>query len=107
MIGAVYMVRQGSRGLIKIGWTSNPPEERLVSLQTGNGIQLKLIAVIPDAPVSLEREWHDKFSDFRCVGEGTADGSRTPFTSATGRRRAVNPSPVRAPAPHSGGARRG
>jgi hypothetical protein len=31
--------------------------------------------------------------------QGTADGSRVPFTAATGRRRAVNPSPVRAPHP--------
>lgn len=62
----VYFVRSG--GLIKIGYTTNIPEERLRTLQTGCPDELELIGVIRGGR-STEAMIHTELAEFHYRGE--------------------------------------
>lgn len=66
MIGNVYFIQALDR--IKIGFTKDVAA-RLAQLQTANGATLRLVAVIPNAPRSLEKRLHAHFAQYRLRGE--------------------------------------
>lgn len=61
MIGSLYFIQEGPGGAIKIGWTGNCVQRRLINLQIGNSNELVLLATIPDVPISEEGAWHVHF----------------------------------------------
>lgn len=66
--GVVYFIRCFATGLVKIGWTSGRPLERLSQLQVGSASELMLIATEPAHP-SRETELHEQFAYLRVRGE--------------------------------------
>jgi hypothetical protein len=64
---AVYMIRAGARGDVKIGLT-NDPARRLRGLQTGHAESLCLIRVLDGGAVA-EKALHGRFSVLRKTGE--------------------------------------
>jgi len=67
---AVYLIRHPGDKAVKIGFTDGDPEARLRSLQTGSASLLELVAVIPDAPIGVERELHRRFAGARLRTNG-------------------------------------
>lgn len=66
-MGAVYLVRAGCAGPVKIGWAFDI-EARVKTLQTGNREPLNLVAFIAGSRV-LEIEMHRLFADRALRGE--------------------------------------
>jgi hypothetical protein len=64
---AVYLIRCGDSGMVKIGFALNP-EQRLRELQTGHWETLSLIRVI-EGDIGAESWMHGRFSEFRVRGE--------------------------------------
>lgn len=65
--GHVYFVREGKRGAIKIGWTTNSAR-RLMHLQIGNPRPLRFIGATIGT-VNDEADWHERFAAARLTGE--------------------------------------
>ena len=63
----IYYITQGSE-YIKIGYTTNNPEKRLIGLQTGNPIELKL-ALVTVGDKRHEYKLHSMFNDHHVRGE--------------------------------------
>jgi hypothetical protein len=73
--GFVYFIgpeallhREWDTALVKIGYTSNHPLDRLRALQTGSPVYLSLWAYTPGSP-ELERAFHEAFEPLRSHGE--------------------------------------
>ena len=66
----VYLIRHPGDNAVKIGYTDGDPEARLRTLQTGSASLLELVAVIPDAPIAVERDLHRQFSGERLRSNG-------------------------------------
>ena len=64
----IYFIRSGSKGPIKIGFTSNSVEERMSDLQVGNPFKLYLVGCISGG-IDKEAELHQMFKDDRINGE--------------------------------------
>lgn len=64
----VYFIQQGKGGPIKIGISTNP-HKRLVALQIGSPVQLKLLAVMNTNHPGTEHLLHRRFSHLRMAGE--------------------------------------
>jgi hypothetical protein len=64
---AVYMIRAGADGPVKIGVTNNPLR-RLHALRTGHAESLRLIRVL-DGGESVEKALHARFAAHRKSGE--------------------------------------
>lgn len=72
--GFIYCVEACGLDQVKIGITRGNPMGRLISLQTGSPVNLKLIAVIPlSDPLFFERVMHAALRDRRKNGEWFAD----------------------------------
>lgn len=69
MIGAVYFMRAGRRGPIKIGWTRGSVHGRLRVVQLGCAEKIEIIKVIRGCSRSDEAEWHKRFAPNRMYGE--------------------------------------
>lgn len=63
----VYFIRRGESGPFKIGW-SRSPRARLAQLQTGQEVQLRLVAMAPGGSRE-ESALHRRFAETRLVGE--------------------------------------
>lgn len=63
----VYFIRRGETGPIKIGW-SRSPVSRMAQLQTGQEVQLHLLAMAPGGSAE-EGALHRRFGAFRLTGE--------------------------------------
>lgn len=63
----VYFIQAGDDGPVKIGYSLNVAK-RVVSLQSGNPIPLKVLAVTPGGP-DIEGLFHALFSHDRLNGE--------------------------------------
>lgn len=75
MTGYVYFItpeapyhRDESTSLVKIGFTTKNPRNRLAALQCGSPLPLVLWAYI-QGPESLERAFHAAFAELRSHGE--------------------------------------
>lgn len=64
--GFVYVIRSG--GHVKIGYTRNPPENRMSYLQIGSAEKLSLVASFKGS-LALEKQLHAHFDDLRTSGE--------------------------------------
>lgn len=68
----IYFIQCGISGPVKIGFTNsdtrNAVEERLKSLQTGNPVELRVIAV-RFGKKGIENELHKQFEMYRLYGE--------------------------------------
>lgn len=64
-----YFVRHPNTGLIKIGKASCV-KDRIKALQTGAGVELEILAVLPE---NVELKLHKKFSKLRRLGEWFED----------------------------------
>lgn len=64
---AVYMVRSGERGPVKIGWATNV-ESRIRTLQTAHHKRLVVVRIIDSVPIA-EKLLHKHFSQNRISGE--------------------------------------
>lgn len=65
---SVYFIQPVGGGLIKIGVATNP-DSRLLGLQTGCPVELRLIGVIAGAGQATETELHQRFASTRVRGE--------------------------------------
>ena len=65
---SVYFIQPVDGGRIKIGVSGNP-EIRLRDLQTGSPVDLRIIALIPDAAPGTEPALHVRFAHARAHGE--------------------------------------
>jgi hypothetical protein len=71
-MGFIYFVEATGTGLVKIGWTAGNPRDRLRTLQTSNGCELKLLAtrqgtVADEKQVQLDfRADRERAEWFRC-----------------------------------------
>lgn len=66
----VYFVQGVDGGPIKIGWASKHPDEgRLMALQTGSPVVLRLLGWIRGATYRLENHLHEEFKADRLHGE--------------------------------------
>lgn len=72
--GKIYFVR-GSKGAVKIGYTSGRVESRLKSLQTGSPDKLELLGVV-DGGRELEKLLHKRYAEKRLEGEWFKLGER-------------------------------
>jgi hypothetical protein len=63
----VYFIREGSDGLVKIGY-SKRVHTRIRALSTQAGRQMRLLAAMPGGKAE-ERELHQRFADARAMGE--------------------------------------
>lgn len=61
-----YFVQSIDGGPIKIGFTSQTPDERLANLQTGSPVQLRIVGLLRG---NREREMHQRFRQYRLQGE--------------------------------------
>lgn len=69
MSSCIYIIRQGSSRLFKLG-VSKCPEQRLKTLQTGNPAKLKLLFTVPCTDAfKVEAIVHDHLKDHRVLGE--------------------------------------
>lgn len=64
---AIYMIRAGEDGPVKIG-CADDPEGRLIYLQGGNHLELSIIRLMPGG-IAVERQLHQTFADQRIRGE--------------------------------------
>ena len=64
----IYFIQQGEDGPIKIGFSEDSPENRLMSLQAGNPNELNLVLVI-EGDIIVEKSLHEIFKDTRLRGE--------------------------------------
>lgn len=64
----VYFIQSVIGGPVKIG-KSNNVEQRLEELQTGSPYILQIIKIIKNVKPQVEREFHEKFKDYRSHGE--------------------------------------
>ncbi len=69
MEGWVYFIQAGDDGLIKVGWTANPPRKRFRGIQMCSPIILRPLGILRAADVRLERAIHARFADLREHGE--------------------------------------
>lgn len=65
-MGNVYFIQAADK--VKIGFTRDVAA-RLAQLQTANGVELRLLAVIENAPRALEQRLHRHFAPIRTQGE--------------------------------------
>lgn len=63
----LYIIQSKVTGLLKIGRTSNI-NQRLKTLRTGNGYELRLILLLPQMG-HMEHDIHDKLRHYREKGE--------------------------------------
>ena len=74
--GWVYFVSgPGRADLIKIGWTQNAVEERVVTLQTGSPVPLLVLASVRSM-FAFERWCHRELTEYRRYGEWFARAPR-------------------------------
>ncbi|MEM6471699.1 MAG: GIY-YIG nuclease family protein [Planctomycetota bacterium] len=64
----IYFIQPKYGGLIKIGYTSKDPVERLRELQTGSSQELELLMTEPGT-LGDEKKLHDEFRNYRVRGE--------------------------------------
>lgn len=64
----IYFIQAVNGGPIKIGKSSNP-ESRIKTLQGGNPSELHIIKVIKNVPPIEEINLHEKFKQYRIIGE--------------------------------------
>jgi hypothetical protein len=64
----LYFVEEKNTGNIKIGRTSRPIEERMITLQTANSSALALLKCVPASPVE-EVRLHARFRAAKVRGE--------------------------------------
>jgi hypothetical protein len=67
--GTIYFIQVGEDGPIKIGRTEGSPLSRLRSMQTAMPFELRVVAYIPDVPLSREGEIHQLFDHLHLRGE--------------------------------------
>jgi hypothetical protein len=65
----IYFAKASKSELIKIGKTTGNPSARLATLACGSTEEFQLLGVIQDAPETLEKELHRRFSAHRQKGE--------------------------------------
>ena len=68
IITNIYFIREKGTGNIKIG-SAVDVDRRLSQLQTGNSDKLEVIDVIEDVSGTVEKEIHDRLSEYRLDGE--------------------------------------
>jgi hypothetical protein len=61
--GSIYFIQAEPDGLVKIGWTTRPPERRIKEIQLYSPVNLVLRATIPRVFKALELELHHQFAD--------------------------------------------
>ena len=67
--GYVYIIRDETQHLIKIGVAKNP-QKRLAQLQTGSPNKLEIVKTIPsNQPFKLEKEMHNENASKHYRGE--------------------------------------
>lgn len=68
--GGVYFIdsAEAPKSLIKIGWSTNI-RERLLTLQCGSPVGLRLVAWKPATSSYAEKEEHDRWAKYRVRGE--------------------------------------
>ena len=64
----IYFIQHGKDGPIKIGFTKNRPERRVLELQSGNPFKLTLLHYV-DGDTSVEDLLHHRFRNFKIRGE--------------------------------------
>lgn len=57
------------RPMIKIGFSLRAPQNRLAACQSGSPVKLELVALLPGAIASKERQLHRQFEAQRSHGE--------------------------------------
>lgn len=67
-LGNIYFVQEGERGPVKIGFTENAPEKRMMALQCGNSRKLFLLRHFV-AEKAYERIIHRRFHEYKIHGE--------------------------------------
>lgn len=65
---AVYFIRSGHDGDVKIGFSGAAPMTRLAQLQTGNPKTLRLLCAV-EGNASTERRLHARYAALRTTGE--------------------------------------
>jgi hypothetical protein len=65
--GSVYVVTDGHA--YKIGHANVPVERRIRGLQTGNPREIRTVAIIRQAPLTIERVLHKRFAQHALKGE--------------------------------------
>ena len=66
--GVVYVIAAPEVWRVKIGYTTESPQTRLLQLQTASPVPLVLVGSFPGS-VRLERDLHAWFADKRRCGE--------------------------------------
>ena len=64
----VYFIQEGSNGAIKIGYSNQGVEKRLIELQVGNPRKLYVLRTI-EGDKKLEHELHLFFAKYKLIGE--------------------------------------
>lgn len=64
----IYLIEAIGAGLVKIGFTDRPVEDRLRELQTASPHRLKLVASFAGT-INQESQLHEAFDHLRAVGE--------------------------------------
>lgn len=64
----IYFIQAGEGGPVKIGYTENPVDARLATLQTGAHEKLTLLTCLPGG-MAVERWLHTALSHLRVRGE--------------------------------------
>lgn len=64
----VYFIQSGHAGPIKIGYSTNPVQQRLAALQTGHPEPLRVLAEV-EGDRSVEADLHQRFRRHRMKGE--------------------------------------
>lgn len=62
-MGWVYIIGADESGMVKIGYTANPPK-RFVALRTACPVEMTVLYLMPGDP-SDEKELHRRFADLR------------------------------------------
>ena len=68
MTGFVYFIQAGAGGPIKIGYTSNAPQKRMVKIQTDCPWAVRLLGAVEGTEAD-EKAFHDRFAHLRNRGE--------------------------------------
>lgn len=76
----VYVIGPRPRGPVKIGYTSKVPESRLKSIQTGHPERLHILWSV-EGDMALEFSLHERFKDYRTVGEWFDFGDLDPVAA--------------------------
>jgi hypothetical protein len=74
-MGFVYFIRSPELGLVKIGYTAEPPHGRLKALQTGSPSRLEILGAVP-ATRETEARFHRRFAALRRHGEWFREDER-------------------------------